>query len=90
MGYEYVSEEKAENRLHIRHVYATDHSRDGDESHAGKRCPDHSDGNDIPRRFAVTQKEGIITCTFSTRNPGNQQQYAKINGNYRKDDIAVH
>ena len=62
--------------MHISHIYAANHPRNRNEGDAGKRCPNHPDRYDIPRRFTVSQKESIVTCTFPACYPGNQQQYA--------------
>ena len=90
MRHYHISEKESENRLNISHIYAANHPRNRNEGDAGKRCPNHPDRYDIPRRFTVSQKESIVTCTFPACYPGNQQQYAKVNCNYREDDITIH
>ena len=49
MGYDHVSEEKSEYRLHLRHIHSAHLSLYIDESDSGDRGANHSKRDYIPR-----------------------------------------
>jgi hypothetical protein len=55
--------EEAETGLHIGHVDAAYHTRDGNEGNSRKGGSDHSERNNIPGRTAVAAEELEVVIT---------------------------
>lgn len=77
MGDDKVTNEEAEAGLHVGHVDAAHHPRDGNERHSRKRGSDHSEGNDVPGGTAVAAKECVIVGMAACK-AGYKQQHSEI------------
>ena len=77
VGDDEIAYEEAETGLHIGHVDAAYHTRDGNEGNSRKGGSDHSERNNIPGRTAVAAEERVI-IGMTAGKAGYKQQYSEI------------
>ena len=84
-----VTEKEPHAHLQVSHVDAGDHARHGDKGHTGEGCPDHAEGNQLPRRLSVASEEGIIVGP-SGGHPCHEQQQTEVCQQDEEDIKSVH
>lgn len=87
---EHISHEEPQDGLHISHINAPHHTRDGDERDARERRPNHPNRYDIPGRLPVPKKEGLVARISTSCEPSYAHEDAEIEHDDEEDDITVH
>ena len=90
MRNEYISHKETQYGLHVSHIHAPHHAGDRHERDARERCPNHPNGNDIPRGLPVPQEKGLVARIPAPCEPSYTQQDAEIEYDDEQDDITVH
>lgn len=89
VGDDEIAYGETETGLHIGHVDAAYHTRNGNEGDSRKGCSDHSERNDIPRRAAVAAEERVIVGMTAGKT-GYEQQYSEIEQYGQQNINSVH
>lgn len=84
-----VTEKEPHAHLQVSHVDAGDHARHGDKGHTGEGCPDHAEGNQLPRRLSIAAEEGIIVGP-SGGHPCHEHQQTEVCQQDEEDIKSVH
>ena len=89
VGDDEIAYEEAETGLHIGHVDAAYHTRNGNEGNSRKGGSDHSERNNIPGRTAVAAEERVI-IGMTAGKAGYKQQYSEIEQYGQQNINSVH
>lgn len=89
VGDDEIAYEEAETGLHIGHVDAAYHTRNGNEGNSRKGGSDHSERNDIPGRTAVAAEERVIVG-MTAGKAGYEQQHSEIEQYGQQNINSVH
>ena len=89
MGNDEIPNKEPQTSLHIGHVDATHHARDGHKGHTGQGSTHHTKCHHIPRRLAIASEKCVV-IGIPTGKLRHQHQQSEID-KYRKEDIdSVH
>ena len=89
VGDDEIAYEETETGLHIGHVDAAYHTRNGNEGNSRKGGSDHSERNNIPGRTAVTTKESIVIGILAGET-SHKQQHSEIKKYGQQNINSVH
>ena len=89
VGDDEIAYGETETGLHIGHVDAAYHTRNGNEGDSRKGGSDHSERNDIPRRAAVAAEERVIVG-MTAGKAGYEQQHSEIEQYGQQNINSVH
>ena len=73
MGDDEIAYEETETGLHIGHVDAAYHTRNGNEGNSRKGGSDHSERNNKPGRTAVAAEERVIIGMTARRSHSGEK-----------------
>lgn len=80
-----------EHQLEIRKSVVTGRCpyrpRDGDKGDAGQRCPDHPEGDQIPRRLPACDEERLVVLRTSG-TPGYEDQHTEVGDDETEDEVG--